>query len=131
MWKVLYATAIETGPRAGDLYALEVKDIGFARNIIQIRRAVWEGRRQSAKTRNATRAIDVQPSLIALLRQYFDGRTDGLLFHSKNGKPLRNNNVLRRQLHPLLERLGIPQGGMHASDTGECRSWSRTAHRSR
>ena len=79
-----------------------------------MRRAVWEGQRQSAKTRNATRAIDVQPSLIAMLRQYLGGRTDRLVFHSRNGKPLRNNNVLRRQLHPLLESLGIPQGGMHA-----------------
>lgn len=35
------------------------------------------------------------------------------MFHSKNGKPLRSNNVLRRQLHPLLERLGISQDGMH------------------
>ena len=113
MWKVLYATATETGARAGELYALEVKDIDFARNIIHIRRAVWEGQRQSAKTRNATRAIDVQPSLIAMLRQYLGGKTEGLVFYSKNGKPLRNNNVLRRQLHPLLERLGIPQGGMH------------------
>ena len=35
------------------------------------------------------------------------------MFHSKNRKPLRNNNVLRRQLHPLLQGLGLPRGGMH------------------
>jgi integrase len=44
MWKVLYATAVETGARAGELYALEVPDIDFVRNVIHIRRAVWEGR---------------------------------------------------------------------------------------
>jgi integrase len=33
MWKVLFATAAETGARAGELYGLEVADIDFARNI--------------------------------------------------------------------------------------------------
>jgi integrase len=113
MWKVLYATDTETGIRAGELYALEVKDIDFTRNLIHIRRAVWEGQAQSTKTRNSARVIDVQPSLIAMLREYLNGRTEGLVFHAKNGKPLRNNNVLRKQLHPLLAKLGIPQGGMH------------------
>ena len=113
MWKVLFATAAETGARAGELYALEVKDIDFARNLIHIRRAVWEGQKQSTKTRNASRAIDVQPALILMLKEHLNGRAEGLVFHSKNGKPLRNNNVLRRRLHPLLAKLGIPEGGMH------------------
>jgi integrase len=112
-WKVLFATDAETGARAGELYALEVKDIDFARNLIHVRRAVWEGQKQSTKTRNATRAIDVQPSLIAMLRDHLNGRTEGLVFNSKNGKPLRNNNVLRRRLHPLLAKLGLPKAGMH------------------
>jgi integrase len=112
-WKVLFATAAETGARAGELYALEVKDVDFARNLIHIRRAVWEGQKQSTKTRNATRAIDVQPSLVAMLKEHLNGRTEELIFQSKNGRPLRNNNVLRRRLHPLLSALGIPKGGMH------------------
>jgi integrase len=49
-----------------------------------------------------------------MLREHLNGRAEGLVFHSKNGKPLRNNNVLRRGLHPLLTELGIPQAGMHA-----------------
>ncbi len=115
MWKVLFATAAETGARAGELYALEVKDIDFARNLIHVRRAVWEGQKQSTKTRNSTRAIDVQPSLIAMLKEHLNGRIEGLVFQSKskNGGHLRNNNVLRRRLHPLLEKLCIPKGGMH------------------
>jgi hypothetical protein len=113
MWKVLFATAAETGARAGELYGLEVADIDFVRNIILIRRSVWEGQRQSTKSRNANRAIDVQPSLVAMLKDYLNGRKEGLVFPSKNGKPLRNNNVLRRHLHPTLEALSIREGGMH------------------
>lgn len=48
-----------------------------------------------------------------MLKDYVNGRTEGLVFPSKNGKPLRNNNVLRRRLHPLLAKLGIREGGMH------------------
>ena len=113
MWKVLFATATETGARAGELYGLEVQDVDFTRNLIHIRRSVWEGQRQSTKSRNANRVIDVQPELVAMLRNYLNGRTEGLVFPSKNGKPLRNNNVVRRRLHPILHRLGIREGGMH------------------
>jgi len=113
MWKVLFATAAETGARAGELHGLEVADIDFVRNIIHVRRSVWEGQKQSTKSRNANRAIDVQPSLITMLKDYLNGRQEGLVFPSKNGKPLRNNNVLRRRLHPILKALSIREGGMH------------------
>ena len=113
MWKVLFATAAETGARAGELYGLEVADIDFVRNIIHVRRSVWEGLKQSTKSRNANRAIDVQPNLVNVLKDYLDGRQEGLVFPAKNGKPLRNNNVLRRRLHPILQALSIREGGMH------------------
>src|SRR5260370_34126613 len=112
-WNALFATAGETGARAGELYGLEVADIDFARNIIHVRRSVWEGQKQSTKTRNANRAIDVQPGLVTMLKDYLNGRHEGLVFQSKNGRPLRNNNVLRRRLHPILQALSIREGGMH------------------
>ena len=122
MWKGLYSTAAKTGVRAGELYALEVKDIDIARNVIHIRVAAWEGQKQSTKTRNATRAIDAQPSLIYILWNYLNGKMDGLVFPAKNGKPLRNNNVLRKQLHPLLAKLGIPKVGCTGFGLGRFRS---------
>jgi integrase len=112
-WKFLFATAAETGCRAGEIYALEVSDIDFVRNVIHVRKAVWEGQVQSPKSRNASRAIDIQPALTEMLKVHLNGRTQGLVFRSKNNKPLRNNNVLRRRLHPLLRSLGITDGGMH------------------
>jgi len=113
MWKVLFATAAETGARAGELYGLEVADIDFARNIIHVRRSVWAGHKQSTKSRNANRAIDVQANLVTMLKDYLHGHQVGLVFPAKNGKPLRNNNVLRRRMHPILEALSIREGGMH------------------
>jgi integrase len=112
-YRMLFETAAETGMRAGELYALAVGDIDFARCVIHVRRAVWEGRTQSPKSKNAYRVVDVVPSLIEHLREYLAGRTEGLVFQSKKGTALRNTNVVKRTLHPILEKLGIPQGGMH------------------
>ena len=55
----------------------------------------------------------MQPELIAILKAYLNGRTQRLVFPAKNGRPLRNNNVLRKHLHPLLAKLGFHEGGMH------------------
>jgi integrase len=111
--RMLFETAAETGMRSGELYALVVGDIDFSRCVIHVRRSAWDGKTQSPKSRNAYRAVDVQPSLIAHLRDYLSARSEGLVFASRNGKPLRNSNVLKRVLHPILKKLGIPQGGMH------------------
>ncbi len=111
-YRVLFAVAAETGMRVGELFGLEVPDIDFARGIIHVRRTVFDGKRQSPKTQNSYRAIDVQPALIAMLREHLAGRTQGLIFQTLTGKPMWNPGVTE-VLHPILRRLGIPQGGMH------------------
>ena len=112
--KVIYAVASETGCRAGELYGLEITDIDFIRNQIKVRRSVYDGEFQSPKTKNAVRVIDVQPWLIELVKQHIGDRKTGLLFMNRRKQALRNTTFLRRHLHPLLQRLGIKQAGMHA-----------------
>lgn len=113
-WKVLFALAAETGMRSGELYGLKVSDVDFARCLIHVRRASWEGKAQSPKTDNAYRSIDISESLAALLREHLRGRTSGLLFPTRHGTSLRNCYVVDRVLHPILARLGIERAGMHA-----------------
>jgi integrase len=48
-----------------------------------------------------------------MLKEHLNGRTEGLVFQSESGQTLRNTNALRRVLHPILQKLGIPEGGMH------------------
>jgi integrase len=104
--------------RAGELYGLHVEDIDFSRNVIHVRRSAWECELQSPKTRNARGAISITKSLADILKNHPDGRTTGLIFPCRayNGKqrPLRNSNVLKRGLHPVLRKLKIPMAGMHA-----------------
>ncbi len=66
------------------------------------------------KTSNGKREIDLHSSVGAMLRKYIGERKSGLLFCSKAGRPLRQSNILRRTLHPILAELGQPKCGAHA-----------------
>jgi integrase len=49
--------------------------------------------------------------------------SESFLFHSRNGSPLRETNVLHDGLHPALKALGLPKAGMHAFRHGCNRRW--------
>jgi integrase len=65
------------------------------------------------KTNNGKRHIDLHPTIGKLLREYIGTRT-GLVFATRTGKPLSQSNILKRDLHPLLEKLDVLVCGMHA-----------------
>lgn len=113
-YRTLFAVATETGMRSGELYGLRVEDIDYERLLIHVRRSVWEGKAQAPKTKQAYRAIDIQPELAGMLRLHLNGRKDGWVFQSRKGTPLQHPHVLIRGLYPVLKKLGIPQSGMHA-----------------
>jgi integrase len=111
--RMLFALLAGTGMRIGEAAGLRVDDLDLINCVITVRRAVWNGVEQSPKTENALREIDIDPALAAMLRQYVMGKT-GRVFESQNGSPISGNNILKRVLHPLLKRLGIPKAGLHA-----------------
>ena len=49
-----------------------------------------------------------------MLKDFIGERKSGLLFQSRNGKPLSTSNILRRSLHPILVKLNQPKCGAHA-----------------
>jgi integrase len=113
-YRVLFTLAAETGMRCGELYGLRVEDIDFERNVVRVRRSMWNGKPQTPKTSNSYRSVDVQPYVTEMLRGHLTGRTSGLVFMSRRKTPLRNCTVLNKQLHPLLRRINVERGGMHA-----------------
>ncbi len=112
--RVLFTLAAETGLRAGELYGLAVEDVDFGRHVIHVRRSMWNGQPQSPKTSNARRTVDIQPYVTTMLREHLAGRESGSVFLSRRRTPLRNTTVLSKHLHPLLRRIGLELGGMHA-----------------
>ena len=113
-YHVLFALLAGTGMRIGEAAGLHVDDLDLDNCVIHVRRAVWNGREQSPKTENAIREIDIDSGLAALLREHIGDRESGRVFEARNGSPVSGNNVLKRVLRPLLQKLGIPKAGLHA-----------------
>ncbi len=62
-----------------------------------------ESSRLHALFTNSARLVDSSPEVAALLREFLGGRTFGLVFANRLGKPLNPSNIRNRVIHPLLE----------------------------
>jgi integrase len=127
--RMLYVLLGATGLRFGEAFGLEIdKHISDDFSTLHIRQKVWSGHVQLfLKTGNGVRDIDLHPSISAMLKKFIGDRTSGFVFHSKNGFPLLQSNVLRLSLHPLLKRVGQPISGAHAFRRFRA-TWLRKQH---
>jgi integrase len=101
-----------SGVRAGEMFGLEVRH--FDGTSLKIEQNVWDGRIQSPKTENAYRSIELDPRVSKLLASFLGRRTQGFIFRNTQHGVIHQSNLLREGLHPLLEKLNIPQCGFHA-----------------
>jgi integrase len=116
-YSTIYLLAAMTGLRAGELFGLKVDDLDFDRRVIYVRRAMWKGRLQSLKSRSSERTLHMPEPLAKRLKRYLETwrpNPVGLLFSSRNGTPVDSEHILYRKLYPLLDKLGIERGGLHA-----------------
>jgi integrase len=109
--RVIVALLSASGVRIGELLGLEVKH--FNGNTITIAQSVWEGRVQTPKTVNAFRQVDLYSVVANMVRNLIGHRKEGFIFQTRNGTALRQSNLLRSFLHPLLKELGIEKQGFH------------------
>jgi len=101
-FRLLYALLGGIGLRIAEAAGLEIQDVSPDASTVRIRQSVWNGQKQAPKTHSALREVDLCPSLAAMLKEFIGEREDGLLFQTKNGKPLLQSNILGRSLHPVL-----------------------------
>src|SRR5438552_17237148 len=59
------------------------------------------------KSENGEREVDLPENVAKLLVKFIGDRKSGLLFRTRNGRPLSQSNILRRHLHPALEQVGF------------------------
>jgi integrase len=98
----------------GEAIGLELQDVSPDASTIRIRQSVWNGKKQAPKTHSALREVDLHPSLAAMLEAFIGERKTGLLFQTENGRPLLQSNIIRRSLHPILEKMGRAKAGFHS-----------------
>ena len=76
-WRELYAIALYTYLRPGELRVLTCGDVDLEAGLIQVNKA-WDyeaGKNKPPKTRNGVRRVPIEPSLLPLLRRMCEGRT--------------------------------------------------------
>jgi integrase len=105
-----------TGLRAGEAMGIEIdKHISADFKTLYIRQKVRRAKLEDfLKTDAGRREVDLCPILAAMLKDFVGERTSGFLFHNRKGNYLSQTNLLRRGLHPALEKLGQPKAGFHA-----------------
>jgi integrase len=105
-----------TGLRAGEAIGLEIdKHIAEDFRTLYIRQKVRRTKLELfLKTEAGRRDVDLCPALAAVLKAYVGERTSGFLFRNRKGNFLSQTNLLRRGVHPALEKLGQPKAGFHA-----------------
>jgi integrase len=101
----LYATAVLTGARAGELAGLAWEDVDFARGMLFFRRS-FDGPTKSGKARPVVLVDALRPLLQA--RRMRVGAA-GRVFTSSAGTPfLPSSNVFQEVLRRVLARGGFP-----------------------
>ncbi len=116
-YATMFAVAAMTGIRPGELCGLKVEDLDFGRSLIHVRRSAWYGKLQAPKSESSIGVLPMPEPLAARLQRYLQTWRPNplqLLFPSRRGTPMSSNNIVQRQLWPILDKLGIPRCGLHA-----------------
>jgi integrase len=103
--RAMVATAAFEGLRRSELMGLEWE--GYGNGELRIRRSIVEGKAEDCKTPASKSAVPLLPSLERVLDAHRDrdgNPATGPIFRTSIGTPLDPNNVLNRQILPVLNR---------------------------
>jgi len=125
----LYAVALASGAREGELLGLRWSDVDWDREAVKIRRTLqrMSGAFSFAepKTASSNRTVPLGPSAISALRRHRIAQAlerlamgtawqDGdLVFCTEIGTPIDAGNLLSRMHYPLLAASGLPRVRFH------------------
>ncbi len=116
-YRPLFAAAVLTGAREGELLALRWGDLDLERRVLYIRRTYYPGHGfTEPKSASGRRAVKISPELAAILREHREatgGRAGDLIFDNDTGNPIDATNMLAREFRPVLERAGLRQVRFH------------------
>jgi integrase len=112
-----YRTALDSGARPGELFALTWPDVDFDRGFISITKSLEEIggklRIKEVKTAKGRRRIDLSKDTLDVLTDHrqamlAEGHISGPVFCDTQGGYLRISNLHRTSFKPTLSRAGLP-----------------------
>jgi integrase len=113
----LYITAIDTGARPGELFALRWEDVNFDGAYLTITKSLEDisGRRRvkEVKTKKGRRRIDISERTARVLQEHrrrmlAEGHISGPVFCDTIGGYLNITNLRKNSFVPILERAELP-----------------------
>jgi len=114
------------GLRIGETLALRTFDADFARQLIRVRQSVDAATRTvcGVKSKASSADLPMSKELEARPRTHLQrhDHKNELIFVNRRGRPFSANKLREKQLHPLLDALGIPRGGFHSMRHGAASS---------
>lgn len=109
--RTMVGLAMLSGVRRGELFALRWRDLDEHDRTLAVREAVYEGRFDTPKTQAGIRQIALSDAALLLVATWRartkEIKPDALVFSTGSGKPISPNNVLRGQVFPACDALGL------------------------
>jgi integrase len=123
-YNVVFWLVAETGIRRGEVCALNVGHVDLPNRAIMIRNS-RSGKHITANKSRRPRVFSLSPLLAETLMPLVSGRpAEAPLFLSRKGKRLHPDNFVKRELKPILEKLGL-DGALHAFRHGNATALDR------
>jgi integrase len=113
------ATAAFTGLRKGELRGLRWGN--YKQDEIQVTQSIWNSQFSGPKTRSSKAPVPVIGLLQKFLERYrsaVGSPQSGWMFAGAKGRPLHLDNLVRRDIRPVLDKAGIRWNGWHAFRLG-------------
>ena len=118
-----YVTALDSGARPGELFALRWPDIDFKGGFLSITKSLEDLsgtlRVKDVKTGKSRRRVDLSPGTLSVLAAHRKamlaaGRIDAPVFHDSDGGYLRISNLRRNSFKSTLKRAKLPDVKLYA-----------------
>jgi integrase len=114
--KAIIAVFAYTGLRKSEVAALRCES--WRDGALCVEKSCWRGGFTEPKSRKSKAPVPVIAPLAKILQEHLAGRTEGLIFPSRTGTPLNLDNLARRTIRPVLEKLELSWYGWHAFRRG-------------
>lgn len=115
--KAAIMTATFTGLRISEIKGLRWED--YDGELLNVRRAVVSGVVGEVKTKTSRAPVPVVKTLKDVLADHLKHNSgDGYIFHGETGEPVRFENLVRRDILPVLKAKKIAWHGFHAFRRG-------------
>ncbi len=116
-YRTAFLTAVLTGLRAGELWALQWQDVDWTSLKIFVRRSLWKRNFQTPKSKYSVRKVDISEHLAHELKKWrlvSPKNEHDLVFPDPRGKPVSHGGVAKRHFEPALERAGLRHVSFHS-----------------